>query len=802
VRPVNKFWIISFILAFSLQTFGAENKVFSYTHPETGDVYNIEIEQPSEKTLRYWSPANLTAKKVGSLIQNGYSNASRITTEAVHDFPLAASTFYGASFLVNLRSCLFDRSNDPTCIDNFIAHQLKDPITHIGFLAFIAGQKGSSEILDYIAVRQGWVRNPNQFNAIYKELLKISPGSNPQAILQSLHAQFPPPSTASYFNQIKSLTGLAAGFVLSGIVGDFLRDPFIQHCFVTPTYGPARLSKEIARMGMTPQKACDISWDTWVSTGKIIDYAPNIASAAISQMILHKALPKFNAKLARVTYLLRGIRFFRVAGSILPQSRAVLLVENAYFFLELDGLLNPWIRDPFESSKMSTELNVQTKLLTKLTSKGIEFPTACLKTLNNRFTPTELSGFLTADLIQYLREHDPDCGTLPISPMRQIKDFAKANENWRSYWFSKAQNSLQNWQREMLSLQSNVQDAQKFYEEVLNFLAQGKNRKLDAQAFAEIMKKYDLENYDESYPSVYAHFNFRNRSDFFLTMMVCGPLPGESLYKNSFGFPMMYLPPSLVTKEAQASCRSLPRGGKATPPASNWDDWSGGYRLVAGRAYTDLLNILIVNIRPEFRSGESALAKLWDSELKPQTAKIILEKKKAFSKVQKKVEYAMNREDAYASDKSIFKSMPTGYISYGFLNHIESELNLLLKLVQNLQGWQLTDTESQMIAAVFAAAKDSAKTKVLLDFIKEENLSEILTLKINQYSDPSLKDFLTQETVVEILKKKLADHVQKNSESKSGFELEMATALYERIEALLKVIPETQIYKITVTSPL
>lgn len=803
-RLETKKFVLGFV--FLISSVSHSQTVIEVTHPETGETFEVTIEKPSQSTLNQWRPSQLNFQKIKNLTQTTACQIGQVCKAAVNEFPLSAAAFYGASFLVSARQMLISPQNDPVAFHNFLIQNITDPVSHISFLSFIAANRGAGQVLESLAVSRGWIRNHAQFESMLEFLQSRSESlrgfnlanlnnatpaqiQNYMRLRQELDMKWPTPAKSPTFDAARMSVGLAAGFVVSGIVAEFLHDEHVAHCFLTPKYTIERIQKETARMGMTPARACDVAWDRWVSTDKILDYMPDIASAIVTSAILAKALPWMHKKATKATIALRGIRFFRGIGTFIPQSRVILMVEHAYFFLEMHHFLTPFIKNPFEEGRKSKRAAESFRDLQKSIQKqNALFEESCWKSLQSRFDPNLLAKTPTSTLIEYAKQNVEVCKELPKTPLALVREFNSTHEAWRSYWFQKSGQRLSNWQREMLALQSNEMDARKIYGELVNYVRKSSSYKL--VEIEAILKKYDLERYDESYPSVYKYIRFRNRGEFFLNSMVCGPLHPKNSLTKMIGFPMMFVPPALVTAEAQAACGRLPERQTKVEAASLWNDWKDGFRIINGKAYGDQFSILVQHLRAEFKDDQSVEA-YWQSYVRPVVEGRVKALLAEYSQIQEEIKKDMLNPE--------MKKMDGLNLPFGILGHMEWQIQQYLGWLNTTLGIKFNEKETKLLQAFLDATKDESRLENLLQELKSAGFEELVALNLGDIKEENIKRYVSLSIAAEILSERLQEKLKDQMPKYSGYQLEMGQSLFEALMGLLKSLPDTQIYQVAIS---
>lgn len=799
---------IKFVMGFILllSSVSHSQTTIEVTHPDTGETYEIKIEKPDPKILNQWRPSQLTFKKIKELTETTACQVGQICRASVQEFPVSAAAFYGASFLVAARQSLTNPENDPIALHNFLIQNITDPVAHLSFLSFIAGNRGAGQVLDAIAVSRGWIRNQAQFESMLQFLqsrsdllsgfslsnLTNATPAQIQAYMnlrQELDMKWPQPAKSPVYDAGRLSVGMATGFVLSGVVADFLHDEYVSHCFLTPTYSFDRIQKETARMKMTPARACDLAWDRWVTTDKILDYMPEVVSALVTSAVLAKTLPFVNKGLTKAGMAVRGIRFFKAAGKFFPQSRMVLFVEHAYFFLEMQHWLNPYLKNPFEEHRKGKKaFESYTAIETAISRKNSLFDEKCWAAIQNRFPKDVLDQTPTSTVIEFAKQKLSECPNVPKTPLGLVRDFSATQDSWRGFWFQKSAHKLANWQREMLSLQSTEADARKIYGEIVSFLRA--NPKKDIKELMAILNKYDLDRYDESYPSVYKFIRFENRGEFFLNSMVCGPMhPNNSLIKAPF-MPMYFIPPSFVSSEAQAVCNSLPKNQIRAEAASLWYDWKGGVRIIQGKSYDNLLEILINHLRKEFKDDKSVEA-YWNAYVRPVVEKKIVELLQEYKIIQGEIKKDMTNSES--------KKIGNMEIPYGILPHMEWQANKYLVWLEQTLEIKLTENELNLMNSMLAAAKDENQLEVLKSSLAAAGLNDVVKLALQNIQDERIQRYLLLTLSSEYLVKNLEEKFKGQAPKFSGFQLEMGKSLFEAFTGILKSVAETQIYQIAVS---
>lgn len=776
------------------------------SHSETGEEYLVTVPRASEQELSRWRPSQLSAEKINELFKASACAVGQTCAEAVREFPLSAAVFYGASFMVSSRQLLLSPSSDPVVLQNYFAQQIADPVSHLSFLAFTVAHKGSNEILQALATKYGWVRNS-------------------KAIHEFGALGAPPVSTSNkVFESAKMSIGLAAGFIASGIAGEFLHDEYVQHCFLSPQYGADKLAKEISRMGMTPKRACDVAYEHWVSTEKILDYAPDIVSAVITTAVLARAVPLLHHGLSKVGYVLRGLRFARVAGSFIPSARWVLMVENAYFFLELQHVLNPFFKDPFESWRKSNKIIQSHKNMEQaIQQSGLVLSADCKVQLSHKFSDEILKQTPTSTVVAYIRQKLPNCAENLQTPKQLVEHYMKEQQQWRGYWASGPLSSLSNWQKEMLSLQSNYQDAEKFYLEIVDYIRRIKSGKGNfsnkslgeslSENFEEdlkdILKKYDLDQYDESYPGAYKLFKFKNRGDFFLTMMVCGAQYPEDVIQKRPGLAMGFFPPAVISEKISgAICNRLPmvalksKVPGSAGPALAWDDWNGyGHRLsrvnatngagevnrASGKIYDNLFAVLVDYIRPDLLE-ENKIKNFWATNVEAPVRAQLKEMQKNYSKVSQEIEKSQWHNEVVAKENI---RLPKGTTP-----HLLVQIKTTVNWLEQLTSIKASNEDQELLQLIFATAQDEKSLPALTQLLRNRNYGDLLDLQNSGVDNAWLIQHNALSLATEVYAMDIASLFEKKISSFSGFQLEMSQHLLNSLKILLNSVPESQLYKL------
>jgi hypothetical protein len=907
---------------------------------ERDPVTNLKIEmklvKPDESILKQYAPSAF-----GTLLHNSWD----VMKSSGRSFIPEASIFYGASFAVALRQVTFSEEEYPNALANMYAHQIADPAANFGFLSFLVTHRASNMVFQHLAEKYGLMRNDLEFQKFFsklssfqvnkkfdlsKDMTKWS-AAEKRAFIQlqeQAGAIYPTPKFQNGMSHFKMQSGFVWAFLASTLITDLAHDPNFAYCSMAKyVWGPDRVIEETAKRGMTPTRACDLAWNTWVSREKIYDYVPDIAAALTTSLgLAFGAPPLVNISKEIVTrgaerylpVLLRGFQIARTVGSMIPYGRALVWVGNGYVFLEATNLLTPAFKNPFESWRQGSSIDDLKEKLTNNVGKRSWInliPVECKTLLTKRFSAQLLAQTPESTLKQWLLENGDDCNELPNTALEDLQSYSQKMSNWRQFWFSNARQGLANWQEYVTQFHVDMNESSKFYSQVISEMANGspeakfggfidskrnfveavvaENRirsaiavidslpEREKKAFAkwkaeilsgdvgrmalalkrlskannlltspidefmvvgmEVLRKiysqldglelittgnYKLlelsqgtlvfnPEYANSHPSMIGRFIARDRAEYFLLSMLCGPAMGEPVVKRIFGFKVNFTPPRIISEQGSffrslsGLCNRGPKpSGKSTDRlAFNIDSESFVWN---GQEYYDLWSLVANNLRPEFRGekGKINFQQAWQnsvlSQVTGEDVQIVKQYKKLLDEV---VRPAVERSDSKGYVRSLLEEI--------FLNSkllVASQINwttegraayeqLRLKL-----AWigELQTADENSFNAIVKQIR-TQPTNITQDLVLspyQAFLEEQTKKQQNKGVDTSIAIKVTQNEFIlaRLLAKSIyADMVAFVDASKQVESLELRSGLIQNIEGLAQTLSDSLSFKLALS---
>lgn len=245
--------------------------------------------------------------------------ATKVVVDSVVKFPAEAFSFFVALGAMNVYKLIFNYSDNPAVISQFLESQ-KDPVGQLGFLAFMIANHGTSAAL----------------------MTMLDTKSNLRTLIPYL--------------------GMSAGMMASNIVAEISHFPELAACVA-----------DLQTRAKNPQQfdSCQKAYNSWTDalSSKGMEMVPSLLS-----MMASTALAGFiEQKIVKKLLVSAG---WEVVISLAPGSLAVKGARMVYktsqigMFLGLDELLHPVFEKPASNITKSAEVkSAENELITKLIEK-------------------------------------------------------------------------------------------------------------------------------------------------------------------------------------------------------------------------------------------------------------------------------------------------------------------------------------------------------------------------------------------------------------------------------------------------
>ncbi len=482
-----KYTVALYILVISLNSFSqSEVNVGKFLEAGTKNPVELKLKTSSPKEKYEYRPEALRNGRWSRMLSGG--------KEFSINFGYDTAAFYSASFLSLLVQLATHPEKDVLMLSNFVAHQILDPASNIGFLTFGITSAASNQYMKSLGVRHGWLRDQKKYTEILKELerraplpkelwadrqnyIKTGQVSNNlkpywEKIRNEAESLIPKPKSQELFGKLQHVSGFSLAFFTSTLVTDILHDKDISFYSKYLVSSPDEINKLIAEYGYSPAKALDQAYDRWVIQGKIIDYLPRLASSLMALTTQSFILPSVVKKSANTItklgeryapVILNGIKFAGKIGSYLPQGRMAVTIGNVFIFLQLDHLFAPFIEEPFHSWRYGRHIKHYINELDKPIRPTLT--NSCVKLLEKKFPKETIAQTSYSVLKTYLNNvNDPSCQDMELSFKEKFNVLNLEIDDWQKYWFQNSMGALLSWQEYINNIQNNYMTAFRFYQ--------------------------------------------------------------------------------------------------------------------------------------------------------------------------------------------------------------------------------------------------------------------------------------------------------------------------------------------------
>lgn len=427
---------------------GANVVIATAEDPNTHEKKQLVLKRSAPEEIEAYSPKNLkNPARLKALLQRvRQAAATRGATagETILDVHGELGLFTASVGLMEVQRLLLDYDSKPDALKQFWLHQIKNPFSWLSFYTFVAANRGGSAVYQALALKMNWIRDEKVFAEFMdtlakahfnKDIAQLSAEGESAAVLEILNkaeAQLPKPRFDNFFKTMKAPTGLAVGIFLSGLTFDLIGDPNIHRCATDWSDRQDQLVDY-----------CEEAYQEWLVRGRIVDYAPQMAGAALTSLIqtylLSVAAPKLavagrallpkNLPVVEKIVEFKGVQLTLKKLSQLSRLKPVRFIGSTLIFLEL----SPYITAPFERKYYEQKLGGE------------------IAELENQLrSPQQLP---------------------PVTVAALIEKYSQANVRWRDHWQQPIQAKLQAWIDYVSNLQIDYFSAQTFYRELVKRLA-------------------------------------------------------------------------------------------------------------------------------------------------------------------------------------------------------------------------------------------------------------------------------------------------------------------------------------------
>lgn len=267
------------------------------------------LEKSSKEALQRLSPNSIKQ----TVAQAGAQNATRpgmkhILGSTIMRFPMEAFSFFLAIGAVTSAQLIFDYSNNPVAMEQHLEAQ-KDPIGHIGFLAFM--------------IANGVVSEPLMAAMESKRLRHFVP-----------------------------YMGMSVGMIASNIVHEVGHFPYLLQC--------AKESMGFKPAGQEPD-ACEKAYQAWIEydmTDTLHEWAPGLISMLTSVIVsgaITAGLQWTTSQILRVTAI-EIATLFVPGGIVVKGARFIWKIAQFALFVGADMVIHHYVYSPYQNFVQSIDL--------------------------------------------------------------------------------------------------------------------------------------------------------------------------------------------------------------------------------------------------------------------------------------------------------------------------------------------------------------------------------------------------------------------------------------------------------------
>ncbi len=469
--------------------------IFSFRHPDTGEMIQFQYQPSSPETLRKYRPS-----QVRKMISSNFPARPSVrgtVKEFALDFPAEFVAFSGALLL----SSSIHTNNDPASMKHFIDQNILDPAAYASFAGFLVGSRASHAALRAMGMAYDPYRNapdyrletpmrPGEINGLKLDSstgrLEFSRGPERPDFLNTRAVKVPGAPTRAQlrFSPIVGPIGLGVGMTFSNVIHEVIADQDIRTC------SKARSNPSVSRE--EADEACDKAWENWALSKKAADYTPDIlamGSAALIQAYLvnksigfglNKAGEKLSQSMATISkktvitgtekiipFVFRGYRLVTIAGTQHPIGRFAVTVANIAIFMEIVHPITPWFKKPFESVRQGANLANEISSLKQELDRAEKNSWQWKQQVVYWCEPT---ANLRDPRIRELRLNFGCPESKNLSPSVLLKRHAERHAKWRETLLQEAFQAHSNWQDHVGKFATMYANATNFYEQLVQHL--------------------------------------------------------------------------------------------------------------------------------------------------------------------------------------------------------------------------------------------------------------------------------------------------------------------------------------------
>jgi hypothetical protein len=324
-----------------------------------GEEREVSIERATDEELKAVKPSAYRAAVFQKMAGRISGPIKQFGKFAGVTLPAESVPFYAAMYLHQLFFC--DYSATPNCLGDFWEN-LKDPVGHLGFAAFIAVSGTTGRYL------QQAMAATERMRLLYGETAArgLGPGvrARARARVRILGG------TQVALNGMAHVLPMTFGMMASSIVEEIAHDQNLINC-AKGIFNQSNLSKTPEAMAAI-DRVCDEAYDHWVSSRKVWSYGPMLAGMLASQITSHliqkgigaaakkiavrQAVRRGQAELAK-RIAINGIMILLPGGAFVRGVSWGLKIANLLLFFALnEELYADIITRPFTRAQKGNEL--------------------------------------------------------------------------------------------------------------------------------------------------------------------------------------------------------------------------------------------------------------------------------------------------------------------------------------------------------------------------------------------------------------------------------------------------------------
>ena len=318
----------------------------------TGETISVSQPMATMAQLQAASPESLAQGDAAlrARIAAQCSSKQNVFTSVAHEFPGEAGAFYAGLAM----SAQLQMHGDPAALKHFYENNITNVMGHVSFAFFMLGSRMTTETFAMLGLH-----------------------------LDPCHAlkngrSLVPTGVQKVFGVLMGPLAMTGGFLISSMANEFLADPNIHQC----AYGLFANKSTDAKPDevQARQAACSQAYKDWVSTRKIVNYAPDLLSMTMTSFLqaylinspASWALKSTQAALkgvekravvaaatenkAATSLLIRAISVaanFNPGGPIL---RFGVQAAGALVFVTINERIMPHIKVPFETWRQGRDV--------------------------------------------------------------------------------------------------------------------------------------------------------------------------------------------------------------------------------------------------------------------------------------------------------------------------------------------------------------------------------------------------------------------------------------------------------------